>query len=1365
MKRDIPSNRKYVPEGMFDIGLDQETKDFISQSLSNLQNVVKGGLELKLDFTSNLFGSAMKLFEYIKMQGGFLFDYLKFCFCVVFEVVNEKAKAYLSAIGEIFFGYQPEGVIDKAFVLLMYKSTIAKYIGDGDFLNIVRILGKAKSDTASANGSFDFVVSIIREVTHSINTWFNLSIPILNGDEPLDAFFQRFYTLKQQFNEKGASHYHIALALYALHDDVERYYRKNTDALIRDKIMYLLNCLRPLVNYCESTINPNNGPRVEPLAILITGPSGVGKSSFTTPVLLALLSRVLPKERLEEFKTNHNEFIFYRATENEYWDGYRASHEAIVFDDFGQMKDVAGGKNPDAFEIIRLKNTAPYHLHFAGIADKQKNYANPRILYATTNRNFLEFHSIVSNEAVIRRFDISVCQVPKPEFCKDSSPFDDPWKRRLDIDKVRAKYPYDPEDPSTFLAMDVIEFIEWDFVHGKPKEAGNVYTFQEFYQMCLKKFKELNTKGDAMLNYHKYIKSAYIAEGANETFYDAKDPIQAIKECFDRIATPNKLFSQEQVSTIVKVTGVCLSILAAIKFSMKFVSWFSQESNETKGKTSQVVKQQQVKASKAHKMSKNDRNRAHGKGSKEMRSLFKAQGADHTSLIIKLLKRNIYTLYANEQKVGNIIFLKGTTFIMPKHFDDLIDSTADEDGCIETSLRNPVTGQICFKWDWNEHLLTFEYDYDLLFVRMPLVYREHSDITNMFLPEKATRIGDKVVAVLPLMRNEMLMYTKVEVTYGQSVSYADTSSYLLNYFGETIAGDCGMPLVTFDTRFGSPKILGFHTAGSQYHFGRKACVGVGIFEEDLSEAFAFLEERSDYYEDVTLNDEFGTEAFGVINKLTPPPKATKTKIQPSLVAGKLYEPITKPAHLTPFSNNEGERINPELKAKEKYVHVNPSVPMAILNNAANFVEELVLTETQPQPWEPRVFSFEEAVAGVDGVPFADAIARSTSAGYPYTLDKKGKGKTRWLGTEGKVDFESPNISELRKVVDDTIKSAAKGIRKQHIFTDCLKDERRPIQKVEQGKTRQFMACPVELLIAIKQYFGDFVRSVCLNRIYNGVAVGINPYTEWEDLRKYLSPNANYNVAAGDYSSFDCKFPTQVSWKILDIIERYYSPTSTDEDKHVRRILFADIVNSLHIDSRGEVYEFIGSNPSGQPMTAVFNSIGNLIMLASVFYYDAPEGESIEQLRMTTFGDDHILGYPERQEYLFGSKNLARCLKELYDYEYTDETKSGVIQENRKIEDVAFLKRTFKYVRGQMCAPLDLSVILETLNWLKVGSTKEQFASRAEAVMTELAYHGEKVFDTHAPKILKAVYDAYGIKLENSTFERSFGSECRLAADF
>lgn len=89
-----------------------------------------------------------------------------------------------------------------------------------------------------------------------------------------------------------------------------------------------------------------------------------------------------------------------------------------------------------------------------------------------------------------------------------------------------------------------------------------------------------------------------------------------------------------------------------------------------------------------------------------------------------------------------------------------------------------------------------------------------------------------------------------------------------------------------------------------------------------------------------------------------------------------------------------------------------------------------------------------------------------------------------------------------------------------------------------------------------------------NRIFNGLAVGINPASaEWTMLAKYMQ-EAGSKQTFGDYASYDGSICPAVMYEVLECYERFYH-NSTEEDRLIRAALFEECVNSRHVNSFGE----------------------------------------------------------------------------------------------------------------------------------------------------------------------------------------------------
>lgn len=943
----------------------------------------------------------------------------------------------------------------------------------------------------------------------------------------------------------------------------------------------------------------------------------------------------------------------------------------------------------------------------------------------------------------------------------------------MDLAKVREDFPLDPNDPSSYLALEAIEFVEWDFVNGIPASGGKTYDFKEFLSLCVSTYQRVNSRGDDMLKYHQYIKDSFVAEGVSgdadtdseveSEYHDARSQEQAIKECFDNLSytTDTNLFKYKGV--VMGLCGALLGLVSAFKLVTGLSRLFLEESGHYQGQKSKTSKVERKMAHSA-KVKMSRRNARSMKRALRTGG-FTAEAADNLSLPLKVVKRNLYSLFINGKLVGRILFIKGSTFAMPKHYEDIIATNFEEDEELEASFLNPVTGHVCFKFDWAMEMDRFEFEFDLVLLKLPLIYREHADLTNLFPSEKAMVDGNAYSCLFPVVRSDNLVFQRPEVKIGDCITYSGQQSNKLLYYAESDVGDCGTPLLTFDTRFSGPKILGIHTAGSRYFLRRKLCAGVMMTSEDITDACESLEENSQLVEDFEVDGQFDGEGFNLVRQDRKTQQPSKSKLGRSPIYGQLWDVVTRPARLTPFTNDQGVVVDPKVLARQKYSHTNPVVNSHMLEIATEIVAENILARNQLAPWEPRLFSYEEAVAGVPGVDFVDGVTRSTSPGYPFVLDIKQKGKTKWLGTEGEIDFDTVGAEEMKRIVDIALIKVKNGIRPSFVFMDCLKDERRPLEKVMIGKTRQFMACPIDLLVLMKMYFGDFFRHVCSNRVDNGVAVGIDCGTEWDRLYTHLKPHADYLAIAGDYASFDCKLPTQVLWAVYGMIERFYMPTSSVEDRAVRRLLYHEFVNSFHVDARGRIYEFIGGISSGICGTAVVNSICNLVMLVDACLKCGLSIDEFPLVKFTTFGDDHVIGYPRNFSDRLSTTKISQAIRDLFDYEYTDELKSHDLVDFRPLESVSFLKRGFKVVRGEIRAPLELAVLKETLNWMRNSSDMDQFKLRIESVCVELANHGESVFNAHVPRICKVVSRFMNYAVVNCVFDVAIKQRTFLGGDF
>jgi len=592
--------------------------------------------------------------------------------------------------------------------------------------------------------------------------------------------------------------------------------------------------------------------------------------------------------------------------------------------------------------------------------------------------------------------------------------------------------------------------------------------------------------------------------------------------------------------------------------------------------------------------------------------------------------------------------------------------------------------------------------------------------------------------------------------------YVQRHGYL--YQGDTCKGECGGPLIVKSTSL-LRKIIGMHISGA-----KGEGYSVKLNEEILKEHLTLLMEklpdghRSQCYIHIDENILKSTDCdlppgvFPEIGKVKIPlHQCSRTVLKPSLIHGEITKPITKPAYLRPFMK-DGVEINPAIKGLEKCGGITQLLDPVKCDMACNYVSQKISRDYVKCGYEKyaRVMTYEEAIKGNEDV-YISAMCRSTSPGYPFNSDPQYKtklpGKQAWMGKNEDFDFTSPHALELRAIVEQLRVDCLNGIITNVICADTMKDERRPIAKVDEGKTRMFSACPMHFVTLFRQYFVGFAAFIMHNRNLNGVAVGTNVYSaDWDQIVRQVKLKGN-KVLAGDFSNFDGSLIAHVLWLVYDIIEEFYKlhdPNYTEEDKKIRYSLWIHIVNSIHLYG-DNLYQWTHSQPSGNPFTVIINSVYNLLILC-IAYLDSIENSDLSErdkaklyssmaydkyVSTIVYGDDNILNISDDIIDVFNQITLTAALKRL-GHDYTEETKNGEIHKYRKLSDISFLKRSFRFCNevAHYVAPLDISVIYEMLNWVRGNSVDpvSLLKDNIETALNEACLHGKITYVNFVDKL-------------------------------
>jgi hypothetical protein len=299
-----------------------------------------------------------------------------------------------------------------------------------------------------------------------------------------------------------------------------------------------------------------------------------------------------------------------------------------------------------------------------------------------------------------------------------------------------------------------------------------------------------------------------------------------------------------------------------------------------------------------------------------------------------------------------------------------------------------------------------------------------------------------------------------------------------------------------------------------------------------------------------------------------------------------------------------------------------------------------------------------------------------------------------------------------------------------IYCDVLKDERRPIEKRDAGKSRLFASGPLHQTLLLRRYGGAFLGTVPKTAAHNLVAVGVNVHSvEWTIV-------ANRGIRAksivsGDYSCFDGKMPAETVRIFVKFLNWWYNDGPVNE--RVRVLLFEKIWRATRINGK-YIYTVVDGDPSGNAFTSILNSFCNIIMLYTVLTEDHNLRE--DEFDLTTYGDDNLVFSYSRT---LRCSDLAPHIMRRFGMEYTHFSKESGHDPYDSLATIRYLGREFVKEQSVFRAPLSLEVVYEMTYWRHSDEhADDNFVSTANSFFIELSHHGKEVYTSMGDEFLKVV---------------------------
>lgn len=592
-------------------------------------------------------------------------------------------------------------------------------------------------------------------------------------------------------------------------------------------------------------------------------------------------------------------------------------------------------------------------------------------------------------------------------------------------------------------------------------------------------------------------------------------------------------------------------------------------------------------------------------------------------------------------------------------------------------------------------------------------------------PLNRNHIGREAVAVYPLAT---LAPNKREICV--------TMGY--KFEGRTRGGYCGAIVSMVNPSLQPGKIIGYHV-GSLKSLEKEIGYIILVTRERLQKVFETFDKGfsgdvypSNILPEVGILHPIG-ESFLHLGKL-PPGKVPRLPMRSDLIHSPIYGKYKKtemgPAvlsiHDKRMVNTDQSPLLTAMSAAGPAPGIlNPRIKKAV---EKHFYRKILSMES---PIPRRPLTIDEAINGVP--PFIEPLNMTTSAGYPCNLScnhKQGGKRDFFDGFQD--DPNVPTVYTFRKggmveqMYQRHLEKAEKMEYDNEIFVvDTLKDEKVPLAKVRDGKTRLFNMFSVSYNLLAKRYLAPIIAHMSYNRPYAGITTGANYRSkEFHHFVLYLKSKGDFGFA-GDEKKCDKRHFADTIAGVYELAKEFYQLEKYSKEWKELEFCKVHAVHNIHI-FLNSVYLISHINCSGIFGTTFINDYKiNLCMrmaytelaIKAGYPHFMPEHFD-DTCIVVTCGDDHIVvvGDPEVQKFFNACTYRDWAAPLGITYTHTD--KEQELQPIYRIDEMSFCKCEIGRLNGRYVPLLNMLSIEESTNWIRETPDKS-FASYVDALNQSL----------------------------------------------
>lgn len=341
----------------------------------------------------------------------------------------------------------------------------------------------------------------------------------------------------------------------------------------------------------------------------------------------------------------------------------------------------------------------------------------------------------------------------------------------------------------------------------------------------------------------------------------------------------------------------------------------------------------------------------------------------------------------------------------------------------------------------------------------------------------------------------------------------------------------------------------------------------------------------------------------------------------------------------------------------------------------------------------RVRTLEEVIPQLD---------MSTSSGAPFNIK---------YPTKKQLFTEYPRIKEWLEQDWDTLSSDPNYT---FLFTSSLKEEVRPIEKIEKNKIRTFLAGAVDGTVHGNRLFADMNEKMNASYLCSSSAVGMSPYKgNWDRMYRklkafrlgYALDESEYDSSLRVYLMWGCGW---LRWQML-----------RDEDKTPENLIriqtyYRNLVNSLIVTAAGVLVFKKTGNPSGSVNTINDNTLILYCLMAYAWIRNGTRtySEFEDNTSKILVGDDNTWTVSDWAHRFYNANTVIKTWKDLG---ITTTTDSLIA---RSPEELDFLSAHTIFIKDQAVPLYDRNKLMTTLLYApRVRHTPAVTLQRTAALLT------------------------------------------------